>query len=375
MALSLGNMGQLGGLATTPSKGVAPIMQRIFADGTDGFYFDFSKTDRLFQETIGPTQTDDANEAIGLALDGHEWAGASLASLTAGATELRAGGVTGAIGTAGASSFNTSTGVGEVTRVDVLNQSYVAFGVVAGGTYAIDIESVSGGSLSVRDSGPGGTVFFPLNAQRVTRWVKVRSAGLYIAASGAATVNFVLHSLKRIPGNHALQATAAAQPKWQAGGFARFDGMDDGLLSILNPAAVLTLGARFKPTSGGRFIFGSQSAPTTRAAIAVAAGGFVQGTFGSSSTLVGSTDIRGQTVTAFAVCDGTNTFLYVDGNLVALEARSGTINTTVPMMLGCTNNAGVAAGFADVDLYHALAIKKALTAAEIAEITDLWGTT
>ncbi len=59
---------------------VDPILS-IFADGTDGFYFDGSKTDRTFQDQVN-TAADDAAESIGLALEGSKWSGASLSART-----------------------------------------------------------------------------------------------------------------------------------------------------------------------------------------------------------------------------------------------------------------------------------------------------
>lgn len=62
--------------------GADPILG-VFADGTDGFYFDFSKTDRLFQDTTGQTPADDPGESVGLALEGHGWGGKTLSQLIA----------------------------------------------------------------------------------------------------------------------------------------------------------------------------------------------------------------------------------------------------------------------------------------------------
>lgn len=366
------------GIGPTFGQGVGgdPVLA-AFADGTDGFYFDFSKTDRLFQN-LTETAVASGGDNIYLGLESHAWSGLSFAGIVSAATEIITNGGfdSDTLWTKGAG-WSIAAGVAAAVAVAAgQNLSHNTAGGVANQLYRIsyDISAYTSGGISP-SIGVSGTA-------RTSAGAGLKEM---LLASVTAVLSFVRRisdftgsidnvSMKLIPGNHGLQATTSLQPKWQTGGLARFDGLDDNLLTTLLPSGIITLGARLKPTSGSRFLMGSQTGTTTRAAISIGAGGLAVANFGSSNTLTGGPDIRGTNATVFGVCDGTVTFLYVNNVLVASEARAGTINTTIPIMLGCTSNNGVAAGFADVDFYKALVIKKALSAAEIAAITNKWST-
>src|SRR5690606_7271653 len=86
---SLQDMIAASGLGLTPlSKGGGIDLNAFMAAQSDGLWFDFTQTDRLFQENVGPTPANDPGEVIGLAMSQRVWGGKTLAELLAGQPEL-----------------------------------------------------------------------------------------------------------------------------------------------------------------------------------------------------------------------------------------------------------------------------------------------
>lgn len=382
------------------------IITSIFADGTDGFYFDFSKTDRLFQTQAGLTLADDAGENIAFALENHSWGSSSYAAIVAAATELFPDGgmsdastgwtysnasgsiVSGAlrltstaVGAAARTAYKTLSGltVGVSYRVSV---DVVGTGGTAGGaaTSLLQALTTAGAGVQNSESAAGtGTRSLIFVATATSHRIQVRFDG----SGGDATtyVDFDNLSVKAIPGNHGRQSTTSAQPKWQTGGIARFDGSDDNLPTVLYPsAAAMTLMADVTVGAIGaaRVFMGCIGAGTQRLSISVTAAGVLSGSLGDqfSTTIVdpGGTDRSGQRLRVALTCNGSTVRLYANGTQVYSGAQVGAPATDQPIAVGAYNNAGVMQNFFNGDIYKGLAIKKALTAAEIAAITNLWGT-
>lgn len=382
--MGLGNIGRLGRLALI--KGGGDIITSIFADGTDGFYFDFSKTDRLFQNVAGTTPADDAGENIARALEGSKWGGRTLAAQIAAQPELwtnpaptvvNFGGSTGAYNTSTKTFTNSGTAVSGYPRFQF------GLGLTIGGVYKV--EGLLTGSISkvsparLAGSGTANTLSYSTSTGIFSGIVAAGAAylefGLDPSATwtGADSVVIDAISVKEIPGNHGQQATTAARPKWQTGGLARFDGSDDYLLTTLTPsAAANTLLLKLKMgTLASRVLMGCQG--TTRLYLSIGAGGELSAGVGNQSLttiLASNGDLRGQTGVAALVADGTNVTLFWNGAVVYSAAQNGAPDPVPAILIG--SNSG--SSFTDSDIYHALAIKKALTAAQIAAITNKWGT-
>jgi hypothetical protein len=340
----------------------------LFGVGDNGFFYDFSRADTLFQEATGLTPAAEGQN-VGLALEQSKWGGKTLDQVLAGQPELRDGGTTGVVGSATAASYNAGSGAGTITRVDVSNQSYVDFNSSANKWYFVDIQNGGTASLVIKDT-PGGAVLMSVTSgSRLSGYV--RPSTKLVIASSAGTVNFTLHSVKEIPGNHGLQATAGARPVRKTGGFLRFDGADDNLLTTLNPSAAMTLAYKGVVTSGSRGVISSRTGASDSAEIAINAGGNLLGNVGSG-TASGSSDIRGLLGVVVLTFDGSIQNLYRNNSQIATIARVGAINTTVPFRIGCRNTSGTGSIFADADIYHALAINRALTPAEIINLTNAW---
>jgi hypothetical protein len=391
----------LGGV--TRGGGAADPILAIFADGTDGFYFDFSKTDRLFQAVNSGVLADDAGESIALALESSKWSGRTRAQELAQQTELFPdGGIPNTTGwtpsnatlTAEANGLKLlSTASGAAART-----AYKQFdGLTIGWWYyaELDVTEVGGtssGSItllmqvttlagaavqnSLSPTGTGKRLAY-FQATATSHRIQCRFDG-----GGADTTTYAIFdniSVKEIPRFHGLQTTGAAQPKWQTGGLARFDGSDDLLATALTAsgAAGVTLMAKFLGGAAGAptYVIGGGSGSRLR--IGQDISGQLVGGIGShsDSTIVRSGSIAGQIGVGALTADGTTVKLFWNGAEVYSGAQSGTFSTTVPIVIGAYNNSGVPAAFFNSDAYHALAIRKALTAAEISAITNLWGTT
>lgn len=161
-----------------------------------------------YKESTGQNIVTAVGDTVGLAID---W----RLGRTLGA-ELRANGVIGIVGTATAATYNTATGEGTVTRVDLSNQSFVEFsGLVPNSHYFITIQNTGAVSITARTEGHGGAFSFTVTAGTTTTGATISGPTGRITittAGGTGTASFVLSSIKHLPGNHAYQATASKRP-------------------------------------------------------------------------------------------------------------------------------------------------------------------
>lgn len=351
----------------------------VFSDGTDGFYFDFSKTDRLFQN-LRNTPADDAGENIYLALDSSKWGGRAFGVYLASRTEEAD------IGAQSPSNATGSQNAGgwDITATGDFAGVLQTISGVAGETFVVDFEW-SGNNEARQLFVVGGGVNVSANSTAASGSARlfviatssVISVKVFLNGSIAGDTIFIkINSIKRVEKNHGLQATTSAQPKWQTGGLARFDGSDDCLVTPLTLGATAnTFMAKVTVGAGAaaRGIMGFVTAD--RFNLSIGTGGVLQLGYGTNGAIVtGSTDIRGTTGVATATHDASNVYLYWNGSLIGSAALAGVHSTSVAVPFGCYRNGstGVISGFFPGDFYHALAIKKALTAAEIAAITNYW---
>jgi hypothetical protein len=357
----------------------------IFADGTDGFYFDFSQTDQLFLGT--GAQIAAGGENIGLALESSKWDGQTLAQELSGQAELVANGDFSA-GTTGwtASDVTQSVTGGTLT---ITNTSAAAgytsqsFATVVGKVYSISVNALGGTSNASLRVGTAPNSIANLNVTPV-------GLSWYSFAATATTTHVTLRvsssitgqytewddvSVKEVPGNHGRQATAAARPSWQTGGLARFDGSDDNLLTplVAGTANTLMVKLKFGSSVANRIAIGGSATASERLFLGRSSANKVAGGVGTDSLTVinGGSTITNLTGVAALVQDGSTVGLYWNNTLIYSGAQSGAVGSA-PLRVGAAG--ATASFFSDDDIYYALAIKKALTATEIADITNLWGT-
>lgn len=387
-----------GGLPVVEGVGLDPILA-AFADGTDGFYFDFSKTDRLFQAVNSGVLADDAGESIALALESSKWNGRTLAQELAQQAELFPDGdIPNTTGWTSANATLTaeanglkllSTAVGAAARtaykqfdgLTIGRWYYAELGVTevggtASGAITIRFQVTTLAGASIRDSltttGAGSRLAY-FQATATSHRIQCRFDG-----SGADTTTYAIFdniSVKEVPRFHGVQTTGASQPKWQTGGLVRFDGTDDILITPAVAATELTMmfKGRLSVSGANSFVFATNFGGN-RAYLGFDASGQLFANFGA--TAVTRTGNLATTVGVGAVTlSGGIATLYWQGAVAAGPSPVGDPNTTIPIAVGSlTTGPGAYGSFFSGDLYHALVIKKALAGADITAITNLWGT-
>ncbi|WP_439602793.1 hypothetical protein [Devosia sp.] len=251
MGVGLGQIGGLGHPRLT--RGGKSLASLLFGNGEDGFLFgDFAELDELFTAFSGPPAVAADNDPVGLALDDATWAGRTLLQQAALSPELKGTGSVGKVGTAPDATYDTVSGVVSASRVaDGGNQSYMTMGgLTAGAVYLIDATPLPNG-FAVRDTATGFIATSFVGGVRQQQIVRPSTTSLFFTnTNNNTTAVFTVHSVKRIPGNHAAQSTAANRPFWKANAgrpYLSFDGVNDGLVSsfLPNAASGLTLAVAF----------------------------------------------------------------------------------------------------------------------------------
>lgn len=348
------------------------LAQVLFGNGEDGFLFgDFAELDEMFTTSTGPTNVAANDDPVGLALDDHAWGSQTLAQMVAAATELRGGGAPALLGAATAASYNTGTGVGSATRVDASNQSYVTVTVSNNALYRIDIEITGAVGVNIRST-VGGSIYFIALAGRQVIYAQTISTDLSFAANAnAATAQFTIHSIKRIPGNHILQATTASRPLWKANAgkpYLAFDGVSMDMRDLYIPGAAGTLAVAFnKPTGGGYVVAGGTGTGNKRARLYLNASGFATFDFNTSAFAADAVDHRNAN-TLMAMTWGGGVFRgYVNGSLVSEQAVAANMDGAgLGYALGAVEGGG--GSFALMSLSAAVARSAFSTPADIARI-------
>ena len=158
----------------------------------------------LFQNNAGTNSVTTVGQVVGLMLDKSK--GLAFGS------ELRATGIVSLAGTATAASYNATTGVGEVTRVDLSNQSFVSFAVAANKYFRITIQSTGISNIVIRDGNNAGAIVLSIPPGSPVTAFLVSTTGTFSVTSSTGTQTFVLSSIQESLGNHASQATTLSRP-------------------------------------------------------------------------------------------------------------------------------------------------------------------
>jgi len=374
-----------GGGGTTWAKWIEGLTPSQVLD------IDFAQTDRHYQDTAGQALADDAGEAIALAMDSGAWGGLSLSAVAAAQTERVANGGfktdlsgwtqvvadSGVISwAAGAASINNTSGSGNTgiyQGIAVPAGSWMRVAYDASGTFPrtgwFDGASFTTLRAAIDGAGAKSGLVGPINSGSMRAWMH---------ANAGQTAVYDNISGRQVPGQPGVQATANLQGKRQSGGVCRYDGVDDKhLTAFLAQSGAMTLlyhGTIDATISATQMFLGASGSSANRCWLAVTTAGMIAAGVGSesTSTIVGTTDVRGKTIVAALTFDGSTVklFLRVDG-ATAVEysaAQAGTPTTTIPFRLGAYNNNGTAAGFAKVDAKRLGAAHKVMTIAEFTSI-------
>lgn len=344
---------------------------------SDGFYYDFTKTDRHFQEHTGPTLADDVGEVIGLSLDQRAWGSRPLADVLSGQSNLISGAWSLSVsGTATAteSPAGTLNLTGDGTNGAVADHSIVT---EAGRTYCVTAEisaavfayvGAAQGSVSIINglSLSAGTKVFYFVATSATSWIR-----FFRGPAAVAVISGI--SAKYVPGYSALQSTGSAKPTRQAGG-AKFDGSDDNLLTTYYAGsgsnfivALVTIPASI-PVA--QVVIGAHGGGADRSFLSVNTSGFAYFGLGSlaGGAQVGTTDIRGTETVIGLSFDGSTARLFVGSSMEYSGAQSGSPTTTVPYRLGALNSSGTAFNFFAGSIKKIVAGREHLTLARYLQI-------
>lgn len=348
-----------------------------------GFWYDFTRSDTMFQENVGPTPADEPNEVIGLALSQRLWEGQTRTGYLAGQPENRQNGAPVLAGTATAATYNTTTGVGSVARVDFTNQSGVAISSLTGGrSYAVDVE-VSGG-LIIRDGlTPTSTYLCDVVTGRSVYYVTTGpvSTGLTLTCSEAGgTRSFTLHSVREVSQVPATQSTTSFKPKFQTTG-AAFDGIDDNLLLSYLWGSHAGDGANFVvfdidvpvTLAAIQAIIGSGPNTSDFTFLSISTSGKLR--FGLRSvTFEPAEDLRGRSVKVGAAWNVDKVRLFIDDALALDTTHTVPPATLVtPLRIGANNNNGTAANFFGGSIRSALAGREFIDLARFNQIANALG--
>lgn len=262
-------------------------------------------------------------------------------------------------------------------------------GLTIGASYKITLAGVAGTAatknlrVTTNSDGSTGAVFTQsISGSSITYVFQATATTLYLVlvagGSSGDTFSISTASVKLLPGNHAfLSGTNTLRPVFQTSPQRLvFDGVDDRLLTTLNPTASGTIAVRMRGPTASKVAIGSQGATNGRAFIALAADGSLAAGIGadSTSTIKGTVDDRNAWVTGIVTWDGSTTKLYRNGTQVYSAAQNGAVNTTIPWMLGCLNNNATAASFWGGDIGAVEILNRAMTLAEVTSLTNLWST-
>jgi len=365
----------------------------LFANGENGFLYDFSRADTLFQEATGITPAG-VDQNVGLALDISKWGGKTLAQVLAAQAELV---VNGGFdnGTTGWSTNDVGATIAVVAGELQLTTDGAAKGVVqqivlaantsfrllvgkarlgTASSGALRIDTIAGG-WAIQPS--GNPITLSSSDQAIDCICRTGASGItiniYLRAGAAGTLYLDNVSIKEIPGNRASQATSGARPVLKAGGLTRYDGSDDNLLTTFkfDAGGKGSLALKFNKAVGNssQILMGARNASTDDVILVLAADGRILANVGTGANLTGGSNRAGQTAIAVLTWDGTTVNLYSDEGLLASQSQSGSVTIANAVALAASS---VASLFASVDIYQALAINRALTPAEIVKLTNAW---
>lgn len=368
----------------------------LFANGEDGFCFNFSKTDRLFQDTIGQTAVSADGNPVGLAFEGRSWGSKTLAELIAAQPEriVNGDGNSAAGWTVNqANGTGTLTSVGGKLRLEITSGTFInawqSFSTVVGRWYRVAgsyTEVVAAGFRGVRksDSNPASSNIVNINTGTIGS--SALKAGYFQATATTTYVHLQVNlngvgsvvdfddiSLKEIPSYSGIQATTAARPFWKTGGFIRFDGVDDTLTTSAKPGAAGSIAIHGKVTSPSRALVSCGITNNDRAEMVSNAAGRLGGNAGllNSNTLWGGPvilGVKGVNIMTWNNATGAVN-LYRDGVSVYSGLYTGAVALTNPFIIGSRSGTQL---YADMDLYQALTINRALSPDEALKLSNYW---
>lgn len=243
--------------------GVAFTPRSLFANGEGGAWYDSSDLTTMRQNRGGSTDAA-VGDPVGVILD------TSQGGLDALGAELLGSGVVSLVGTATAATYNTSTGEGSVSRVDLTNQSYIQWSSLTGSIYRMQLTCTSG-TILIRQVSFSGLAIHSISAgSTVDVIMRPSSGGIALTnITSAGTATFTVSMFREVFGNHAFAPSDAARPLLNDVPYLlNHDGVDDQLAVTLpdlgTDATVATLvGDTWTISTGQTIGAGSRNLPTS----------------------------------------------------------------------------------------------------------------
>lgn len=361
-------------------EGGASLQHMLFGKGENGFlFYPPSDLTRMFALSTGGTNVAANDDPVGLWLDNHSWNGASVSGIDDPQAELLSNGefasgtgwsVTGNWSISGGKAVHTAGAAGTVLQTcsPVVGALYQVEYEVSGWTTGTVYPYFSGGTTSFGPVEGGNGVF--------TRYLEGKSGNTSFGFfAQTSTYNGAIErvSLKRVPDNHALNATSTQRPLYKTNSgkpYLNFDGTDDRLVSPFIPTTAGTVAAAFRASNASAIaIGGGTSTGNKRLRIGLDASGVPKIVFNASSDIViGASDARNADTIIALTWDATGWEAWLNGVLVASAA-------TAPLMDGTGNGCAIGSleggtsAYLSGRVYTALGTNDRVTPSEIARIT------
>lgn len=345
--------------------GGAFSLDAYMASQSDGFWFDLTRSDTMFQEDVGPTPADGANEVIGLALSQRLWGGQTLAQVVSGATELVPAGNWNPL--SGGILSNQSQG-GFRLQSDASDDIAMAqkeySGFVVGRTYKVSV-SWSGSNCDtniIRVSNaaitaPGSIINASISASAASReyYFTATATTLYfgvavIRAAFSADITVSGFTIKEITRYAGIQSTTGFKPKFQTGG-AEGDGVDDRLATLYTCGSgdnwLILPNATVPATlSGAQIMVGAQDGSANGFYLGITTAGELRAKVGQTVLDTSGLDLRGAAHDLGMWIVDSTIYLFADGEVVASGAWTGSRPATTWSLFSVNANGTSSAHFA-----------------------------
>ncbi len=221
---------------------------KFFANGETGASIQPRDTATIFQDSVGSLPVTASGQPCGLILDQHSWGGKTLEQVLADQPELNPNpgpftstdGYTASNGTLAI----VDDAIEQTTGAAASSTCSIPISTTVGKTYFLEYEARRGSSSSVGISAGTGPTGGALGNVVITSNV-LTSGVIIFTATTTTTYLFLANnqavsgrtgyvrrlSCKKIPGNHASQATTSARPTYRDASrrYLESDGVDDAL--------------------------------------------------------------------------------------------------------------------------------------------------
>jgi hypothetical protein len=341
--------------------------------------YDARKLDRLFQDSTGQTAVASSGDKAGLWLDGAQFGTKTLAQVIAGQAEICTGGTfDSATGWTLQSGVTISGGKLQLA-VASTGLNYFIVPTQPAGFYRFEftVDSRSAGDCILRPLNGGAQVALSINAYVSTAKTQVVYAycsgswdRIAVQTGGAGFTGVVDNvSVKAIPGNHGLQATANSRLNYLVAGSRitlTADALDDNLLSSYLAGAgansILVDVDVPATVSASQVVIGMSGSATARLSLGINTSGQLCAGVGNdaNTTIVGTTDWRGQRLIAALSADGSTVKLLTANGEEYSAAQNGSPTTTIPASLAANNNNGTGSSFLGGGIARAITAQKAM---------------